>query len=150
MTHSITDLPRLERLHRWLTLERWAGTMGVAGFWLPVGVLTGAMTIAAVAFAPMMLHALWTLRRRGWVAGFAAVVGGTALATSLLAGLASVLAPVLTLLAFYIYCWVLKLFVSDWARVTTEAAEWRRTQARWAAERDTELADLLGEPIPVA
>ena len=148
MVQPASDLPRLERLHHWLTLESWAGTAGVAGFWLPMAWLSAVLGLAAVAFTPYLVHALWALGRWGWLAAFVVLVGGTATAASTLAGPYSVLAPALTLLVFYVYTWALKWATAGWICETTEAAAWRRTQAQWAAERAAEQAHLRGELDP--
>ena len=142
MTHPASDLPRLERLLRWLTLESWAGLGAAAVLWLPVGLVAGALAAAAVAFTPLLVHALWTLGRRGWLAAFVGLVGGAALATAGLPAEWGVLRGGLVLLAFYSYTWTLKLAVTEWVRAAEEASRWRIEKARWAAAAEAEIAAL--------
>lgn len=138
MTPPFHDLPRLERLHRWLTLESWAGVVGLAGFWLPIGPLVAVLSLAAIVFTPMLVANLWGLRRTGWLVGFAVWVGGAAVVGGLLDGPWAGLRGALVLVAFYSYAWVLTLAVAEWWHEATEAAEWARTKAQWQADAGTE------------
>jgi hypothetical protein len=133
---SPSDLPRLRQLHGWLTLESWAGVAGLAGFWLPAAPLAAALGLVAVAFTPLLVHALWHLGRVGWLAAFAVLVGGTMLGMVALGGAGVGLGGALVLLAFYSYTWVLRVAVAEWVREAEEAALWTREKARWAAEAE--------------
>ncbi len=116
------------------------GVGGVAGFWLPAGLLAGVLGVAAAAFTPVLVRDLWQLGRRGWLTAFVVWVGGAAFA-----GLAvpiGIVAFGLVLVAFYSYTWVLKLAVGEWLREAEEAAAWERESARWRAEAAAEAAAL--------
>lgn len=128
------DRPRLDRLHRWLTLEGAAGVLAVAGFWLPLGPVLLALTVGAVLFAPALIHSLWALRRPGWLVAFAVWVGGAGAAALALPEAVAALRLGLALAAFYSYTWALRLGVSEWKREAEEAVLWARTQARWATD----------------
>ena len=143
MTHSASDLPRLQALHHWLTLEGWAGVGGLIGFWLPTALLAGVLGLAAVVFTPVLVASLWRLRRFGWLAAFGVLVGGTALGTLALGAAWGGLGGALVLLAFYTYTWVLKLAVAEWVREVEGAIAWARERARWEAEKVAEMAALL-------
>lgn len=137
-----TDLPRLRQFHRWLTLESWASTLGVAGFWLPAGPLALALGVAAVAFTPYLVVSLWRLRRVGWLAAFGGTVGGAVLGALAIGGPWAGLGGALVLLAFYACTWVLKLSVTEWLRQAEEAAAWAREKARWEGDALAEAAAL--------
>lgn len=139
MTSPASGLPHLERLHRWLTLESWAGAVGLAGFWLPVGPLVAVLGLAAVVFTPVLVTRLWRLKQTGWLVGFAVWVGGAALLGLHLSGPWAGLRGALVLVAFYSYAWLLKLAVAEWLRETPEATEWARTKARWDPDADPDL-----------
>lgn len=136
MPASPSDLPRLQQLHGWLTLESWAGVGGLAGFWLPAAPLAAALGLAAVVFTPLLVHALWRLGRLGWLTAFVVVVGGMLLGTLVLGSARVGLGGALVLLAFYSFTWVLKLVVAEWVREAEEAALWTREKARWAMDAD--------------
>ena len=142
MTHTASDLPRLQRLHHWLTLEGWAGVSGAAAFWLPYGLVAAGLGIAAVAFTPYLVVTLWRLGRRGWLAAFAGVVGGAVAVAGAWSGAWAGVVGLLPLLVFYGYTWVLKLAVAEWVRETEETVRWAREKARWEAAASAELAGL--------
>lgn len=129
MTSRASDLHRLQRLHRWLTLEGWAGVGALAGFWLPATLLGGALGLAAVAFLPVLVVSLWRLGRRGWLAALAVVVGGAALAVLGAGGASVALGGAAVLFAFYAFVWALKLTVAEWVREAEEAARWQTERA---------------------
>lgn len=139
MTPSAVQIPTLRRLHRWLEMERWAGVLIVGGFWLPAGPLVGVLGVGAVVFAPVLIHCLWRLGRRGWLAAFAVVVGGAMIGARALPSEWGALAWGLVLLAFYAYTVALGLVARDWLRQAEEAVEWQREKARWAAEAEAHL-----------
>ncbi|WP_412068785.1 hypothetical protein [Rubrivirga sp. IMCC43871] len=120
---------RLDRLHHWLTLEGWTGTLAAAGYWVPTGLLAALLGTAAVAFVPYLLTALYAIGRPGWIVGFVGVVGVAGAAG---AALGPPFGLYLALLAFYAYTWTLRLFVREWLRSAEEAIEWDRRQREWA------------------
>lgn len=132
--HPASDLHRLRRLHHWLTLEGWAGVGGLAGFWLPAGPLAALLSAAAVGFTPVLVHALWTLGRRGWLLSFVVLVGGALVASLAMPGVWGALRWAPVLLAFYGYTWALKLAVAEWVRQAEEAVQWQAEKARWATD----------------
>ncbi len=60
MSPAASDLPHLDRLHRWLTLGSGAGVVGLAGCWLLLGLLTMALGVAAVGVTPVLLVAVFS------------------------------------------------------------------------------------------
>lgn len=129
----MADLPTLHRLDRWLRPTRWAGTLGAAGYWLPVGALSAVLGALALVFAPVLVHGLWRLRRWGWLAAFGAGVGGALAGGAALAGPWLGLRGASALVAFYALTWALSLAVADWLREAQEDARWAREKARTAA-----------------
>lgn len=142
MTHTAFDLPRLRRLHQWLTLESWAGVSCGALYWLPYSLVGSLLGIAAVAFTPILVVHLWALGRRGWLATFVGLMGGLFLLGGALPGPWRGLLGLLPLLGFYVFTWVLKLAVGEWIQEVEEAIRWRIEKARWADEAAAEMAAL--------
>ncbi|MEM0963298.1 MAG: hypothetical protein AAGK21_12270 [Bacteroidota bacterium] len=140
MTHSAFNLPHLRRLHRWLTLESWAGASYILGMWLFAGPLAMLLGVAAVVFTPVLVHDLWRLGRWGWLVGFAVVVGVPLAVGVALPGVAPLFRWGAVLVGFYAYTWLLKLAVAEWLRQSEEESLWAREKARWAQE--AEVASL--------
>lgn len=131
-----SDLPTLRRLHAWLRAERWTSTLGAAVAVAPVGLVAGALALAAVVFTPVLVHSLWRLRRVGWLGAFAGLMALALAAGALLPGAWGMMRGALALLAFYAFTWVLSLAAGEWLRETEETARFRRDEAR----RDAGLA----------
>ena len=131
---SPRDLPTLDRLHAWLRAERAAPLLGAAAFVVPVGLVAGVLTVAAVVFTPMLVLGLWRLGRTGWLAAFAALVGGALAATAFLPDEWGLLRGALVLLAFYVYTWALSMAVAEWRRETIDTVRFRRHEAARGAE----------------
>ena len=136
-TRAVTasDLSRIDRLHRWLTLESWAGGLGAVVFWLPAGPIGAFLVAAALAFTPYLIVTLVRLRRWGWLGAFGMWVGGAGVLATFVPSMWSVVAGALILFAFYSYTWALRLAVGGWQRKGTEAATWARERAAWDADR---------------
>ena len=146
---------RLERLHRWLTLEVAGGGLVLGGLFFLPSVAFPLLFYAALAFTPYMLRALYVTGRWSWIVGFALFVGlpfafaygdsetirailqgrarsllfagGDPLGLMLRAG------PVI---AFYLYTWALRHAVGSWV----EKLQWQR---RWALEDEKRNAGLV-------
>ncbi len=142
MTNTAFDLPRLRRLHQWLTLESWAGVSWGALYWLPYRLVASLLGMAAAVFTPVLVVHLWALGRRGWLAAFVGLVGGLFLMSSALPGPWRSLSGLLPLLGVYVFTWVLKLAVAAWIQEIEEAIQWRIEKARWAEEAAAEMAAL--------
>ncbi len=117
MDETASSQIKLERLQRWLTLE---GSSAVAFLVLLAGVpfipVILLLSVAALIFTPYLLFVLFRTGHRGWMVGFAVMVG-----TPYLLWLLPVSHPVLTvvvrllpLFMFYLYCWLLRLAVGEW------------------------------------
>jgi hypothetical protein len=113
----------LARLHRCLDIELLSGGGFVLiGFLVPTGLLMVVVSAAALIFVPILVHALWTLGRRGWLLAF-----GLGSALPALIGLVSgdwfvrFVGVAVALLVFYALCAILRSAVRAWQ----EAAEWQ-------------------------
>lgn len=134
MPVSPWDLPTLDRLHAWLRAERLASLLGAAAFVVPAGLVALVLAVAAVVFTPVLVHGLWRLRRTGWLAAFAVLVGGALAGTAFLPGEWGMLRGALLLLAFYVYSWALSLAVAEWRRETMDTVRFRQHEAMRSAD----------------
>ncbi|NNF58913.1 MAG: hypothetical protein HKN04_11810 [Rhodothermaceae bacterium] len=114
----------LARLRRWLDIELLSGGGFVlVGFLVPTGLLMLVVSAAALIFAPILVHALWALGRRGWLLAF-----GLGAALPALVGLVSgdwfvrFVGVAFALVAFYALCAILRAAVRQWQ----EDADWQR------------------------
>ena len=118
------DEVALQRLRRWLDAELLGGGGFVmAGFVLPVTLLTVAATLAALAFTPVLVHTLWTLERKGWLLAYGLLAGLPTL-VGFVSGdwLLRFVGTSFGLVAFYALCAFLRAAVHEWH----EEAQWRK------------------------
>ena len=130
------DLPTLRRLHAWLTAERWGSSLGLLAVVVPLGLVAGALTLAAVAFTPVLVHSLWRLKRTGWLVAFGGTVGPALACGPLLPGAWGAMRGGLALLAFYLFTWALSLAAAEWLSEAEHTARFRRAEAARAADLD--------------
>ncbi len=109
----------IERLHHWLSLETKTAFIGGGVFWLPIGLITGLLTVLAMAFTPYLI---WRLAQARWYKTIG-LYGALVLLPLLAAQLTSLTEPVWSfvlrfgpLVMFYVFTLVLKHVLGDHLR----------------------------------
>jgi hypothetical protein len=115
-SHTEGEVGRLRRLHYWLSYNRYTIVVYGGGFFLPFGLVLGALIVLAVFFAPYLLFVLYKSGKWGWLLAFAIMVG-IPLALLFVPTESTVLKTILLflpLLSFYFYCYILRFSVGEW------------------------------------
>jgi hypothetical protein len=127
-----TNIPQLRRLRHWLTYNRYTIFTYGGGIFFPAGIILLCLILLAILFTPYMLFVLYKNRKHGWLLLFAIIVGIPILPAFLSTGnfVLNVMMHFLPLLAFYLYCFLLRFSVDDWISDTSE------THQLWTEEED--------------
>ena len=120
------------------------GTVGLLCIWVPIlgrkggavhkrwgrvfaySMLLPLLRVAAFTFAPYLLWVLFKEKRWGWLSFFAVLVGVPTVGAVLSQGSTAAFLDGAALVAFYLYCLLLKHAVGQWL---AEAREWQHSHA---------------------
>ncbi len=129
----------LKRLHRWLSYNRYTIFIYGGGFFIPGLDILFVLTVLAIAITPYTLYVLYRNHKRGWLLFFAIMVGIPTVLAFMSTGnvILDTGLHFLPLLAFYAYCFLLRVAVDDWI---SEASPVTRL---WVQEQ--EKGDKSGE-----
>jgi hypothetical protein len=110
------DEHSLHRLHYWLKYEGMSGGLFFASFWVPAGLVAGALYVLALVFTPYMI---WHLAKAGWyraITLFSAFVLLPFVVSRILPSdgtLGRFLIDWTPLIVFYIFTWILRLLIGE-------------------------------------
>lgn len=127
---------RLRRLYHWLTYHRLTIFVYAASFVFPPMFILSFLAAIAILFAPFMLSVLVEKQKRGWIFGFAGMVGVPIVLTFIPVSLSMVHTTFLflPLVMFYLYCVLLRWAVADWISDSSVEGE-AEVEAEDAQER---------------
>ena len=122
----------LQNLHGWLSKELVTSAGAVGFFFIPPRIVAGLLYLAALVFTPYMLWKLSRLRKWSWIIAFVIFVGLPALGFAvpeksivLKFGINAYL-----LVAFYLFCVVLRLATMTWLEDLKGREELERRSVR--------------------
>jgi len=110
------DLDQLWRLHGLLSTNRITIIIYAAAFVVPPQLVLIILIVLAIAFAPYVLYVLYRSNKTGWILFFFIIVGLPLVFVFINTGI-EVLNTFLRFmppLAFYFYCFLLRLSVNEW------------------------------------
>ncbi len=131
---SNMDVAQLQRLHYFLSYNRYTIFTYGGFFFIPFVPLYMLLVVLAIAFGPYVIFVLYRNGKRGWLLAFGLVVGiPTVLAFIPVHDIVAQTAlHFLPLLTFYSYCFLLRLTMSDWISDLSAA------EGLWNRERETQ------------
>jgi hypothetical protein len=131
---------KLERFHQLLTYGLYTAFLFITPLILPVIVSLILMSLAIIGFSIYLIKTLLHLEKRGWITGFAIVMGVPILLTAFLSTSEIVGAGIwfFPLCVFYFYCWVLRHSITDWQRDLGDGEAFKLRD-----KHDDELRDMM-------